>query len=574
MFAPLAYTKTYAMAVAAGLAITLIPVLMGYLVKGKIRAEQANPLNQLLTWLYLPAVKAVTRFPKVTLLLAVMLTVSAYWPYQQLGSEFMPELDEGDLMYMPTTYPAISIGKARQLLQQTDAAIKTLPEVASVFGKVGRAETATDPAPLTMIETFIQLKPKAQWREGMTTETLKKELDALVQFPGLTNAWVMPIKTRIDMLATGIKTPVGLKVLGPELEVIEALGSEIEALLMTLPETASVYAERVSGGRYLNVEINRAQAARYGLNIAELQSLVTTAVGGVNLTQTTEGRARYPINLRYPQTLRNSPEQLANLPIVTASGVHLTLADVADLKIETGPPMIKSDNARPTGWIFVNLNSQDLGGYVTQAKSLLMEKLTLPAGYSLEWAGQYQYMERAQERLKLIVPFTLALIVLLLYLNFGRAQEVSIILLTLPMALVGSFWLLWWLDYQLSVAVTVGLIALAGVAVETSVLMLLYLQHSYQEWLARCESEGKQPDSNGLRQAVIDGAALRLRPKSMTVATIIIGLLPVMTGTGTGSEIMSRIAAPMVGGMVSALVLTLLVLPAVFLLWRSRKLER
>ena len=574
MFAPLAYTKTYAMAMAAGLSITLIPVLMGYLVRGKIRKEQDNPLNRLLTHLYLPLVRTVTRFPLLTLLLALMLTISAVWPWQQLGSEFMPELDEGDLMYMPTTYPAISIGKARQLLQQTDAAIRTLPEVESVFGKVGRAETATDPAPLTMIETFIQLKPKSQWRDGVTTAKLKQELDALVQVPGLSNAWVMPIKTRIDMLATGIKTPIGIKILGPDLAEIERLGRDVEQILAPLPEIDSVYAERVAGGRYLDVEINRIQAARYGLNIRELQELIATAVGGMNLTQTVEDRARYPVNLRYPQSLRNSPEQLANLPIITQSGIQLTLADVAELRIQSGAPMIKSDNARPTGWVFVSLSSQDLGGFVATAKPLLAEQLKLPVGYSLEWTGHYQYMERAEERLSYIVPFTLAIIVLLLYLNFGRIQEISIILLTLPLALVGSFWLLWWLNFQLSVAVMVGLIALAGVAVETSVLMLLYLQHSYQDWQAECEQQQRPLTQQGLRQAIHAGAALRLRPKMMTVATIIIGLLPIMHGQGTGSEIMSRIAAPMIGGMSSALVLTLLVIPAIFMLWKRRGLAK
>ena len=568
MFSPLAYTKTYAMAASAGLAITLVPVLMGYFIRGKVISEQKNPVNRLLVAAYKPLLNAVLKAPKTTLVLALVLAVIGFYPVNKIGSEFIPPLDEGDLMYMPTTYPGISIGKAREILQQTDKLIASVPEVESVFGKVGRADTATDPAPLTMIETFIQLKPKSQWREGMTTEKLKKELDNLVKFPGLTNAWVMPIKTRIDMLATGIKTPVGIKVAGPKLSEIQKIGEQIEVILKDLPGTASVYSERVAGGRYIKVDINREKAARYGLNIADVQQVVATAIGGMNVTETVEGQERYPVNLRYPQDYRDSPEELKLLPIVTPNGQRIALADVAHVFIEDGPPGIKSENARINGWSLIDIEGSDIGSYVERAQQALHEQLELPAGYSITWAGQYEYMERAKAKLSYVLPLTLAIIVVLLYLNFRSFIEVAMIMLTLPLAMIGGIWLMYLEGFNFSVAVGVGFIALAGVAVEIGVIMLVYLNQAYQD----AKAQSAQFTVTELRQAIINGAGLRVRPVMMTVATIIIGLLPVLYGTGTGSEVMSRIAAPMVGGMLSAVVLTLLVLPALYFIWRKRHL--
>ena len=569
MFSPLAFTKTYAMAASAALAVTLVPVLMGYFIRGKVLPEHKNPLNRALIAVYMPALKTVLNHPKTTLALALVVTVIGFWPVSKIGSEFIPPLDEGDLMYMPTTYPGLSIGKAREILQQTDKLIATVPEVKSVFGKIGRAETATDPAPLTMIETFIQLKPRDEWREGMTTDALKKELDALVKFPGLTNAWVMPIKTRIDMLATGIKTPVGIKVAGPDLKQIEKIGRRLEQVLKDVPGTASVYSERVAGGRYIKVDIQREKAARYGLNIADVQQVVATAIGGMNVTQTIEGLERYPVNLRYPQDLRNSPEQLALLPIVTTSGQRIALADVANVYVEDGPPAIKSENARLNGWTFVDIDGVDIGSYVQNAMAVVADQVELPAGYSLNWSGQYEYMLRAKEKLIYVVPLTLAIIIVLLYFNFRSFAEVAIIMGTLPLAMVGSIWLMYLLGYNFSVAVGVGFIALAGVAVEIGVIMLVYLNQAYRHMLEECEQEGVEPRLETLRHAVLHGAGLRVRPVMMTAAAIIVGLLPIMYGAGTGSEVMSRIAAPMVGGMLSAVILTLLVLPAVYLLWRK-----
>ncbi|MCZ4252806.1 efflux RND transporter permease subunit [Pseudoalteromonas shioyasakiensis] len=568
MFSPLAYTKTYAMAASAGLAITLVPVLMGYFIRGKVISEQKNPVNRLLVAAYKPLLNAVLKAPKTTLVLALVLAAIGFYPVNKIGSEFIPPLDEGDLMYMPTTYPGISIGKAREILQQTDKLIASVPEVESVFGKVGRADTATDPAPLTMIETFIQLKPKSHWREGMTTEKLKKELDNLVKFPGLTNAWVMPIKTRIDMLATGIKTPVGIKVAGPKLSEIQKIGEQIEVILKDLPGTASVYSERVAGGRYIKVDINREKAARYGLNIADVQQVVATAIGGMNVTETVEGQERYPVNLRYPQDYRDSPEELKLLPIVTPNGQRIALADVAHVFIEDGPPGIKSENARINGWSLIDIEGSDIGSYVERAQQALHEQLELPAGYSITWAGQYEYMERAKAKLSYVLPLTLAIIVVLLYLNFRSFIEVAMIMLTLPLAMIGGIWLMYLEGFNFSVAVGVGFIALAGVAVEIGVIMLVYLNQAYQD----AKAQSAQFTVTELRQAIINGAGLRVRPVMMTVATIIIGLLPVLYGTGTGSEVMSRIAAPMVGGMLSAIVLTLLVLPALYFLWRKRYL--
>jgi copper/silver efflux system protein len=573
MFAPLAYTKTYAMAAAAGLSITLVPVLMGYFIRGHVTPEHKNPINRLLIAAYQPVIHGVIRFPRATLVGAALILVVGLWPATQLGSEFMPPLDEGDLMYMPTTYPGVSIDKAREILQQTDRMIRTVPEVKSVFGKIGRAETATDPAPLTMIETVIQLKPREEWRDGMTPEGLRAELDRIVKYPGLTNAWVMPIKTRIDMLATGIKTPVGIKVAGPDLAVIERIGKDLERVLANVPGTASVYSERVAGGRYVEVDIDRQRASRFGLNIDDVQDIVRTAVGGMNVTQTVEGLERYPVNLRYPQRVRDSVEQLQLLPIVTPQGARIALADVADVKVVDGPPIIKSENARLNGWSYVDITGRDLGSYVAEAQKTVADLVDLPAGYSLAWSGQYEYMVRAIERLTLVGPVTLAIIVLLLFLNFRRFAEVAIIMGTLPMALIGGFWLLYLLDYDLSVAVGVGFIALAGVAVEIGVVMLVYLNQAIEKHIATAQSERRALTLDDVQQAVIDGAVLRVRPIMMTVAAIIAGLLPIMLGGGTGSEVMRRIAAPMVGGMVSATILTLIVIPALFLIWRRRSLH-
>ena len=604
LFAPLAFTKTYAMAAAAALAVTLVPVLAGYFVRGKIRSEAENPVNRTLSNLYKPVLTRLLHYPLATVAGAICLLVSMYWPLSHLGSEFMPELDEGDLMYMPTTYPGISVGKAREVLQQTDKLIATLPEVESVFGKVGRADTATDPAPLTMIETFIQLKPKAEWRDGMTTEKLKEALNALVQFPGLTNAWVMPIKTRIDMLATGIKTPVGIKIAGPDLAGIEAIGKDIEMQLKDVPNTASVYAERVVGGRYVNIDIDRQLAARYGLSIDDVHSILASAVGTKVVTQSVEGRERFPVSMRFLQHYRDTPESLSSMPFVTPSGAHITLGDIAKVRIADGPAAIKSENARLNGWVYIDIASDsatgiDLGGYVEQAKAHLQKHLKLPPGYSISWAGQFAYLERAKAKLSLVIPATLAIICLLLYLAFKRLRDVALILATLPLALVGSVWLLYFLDFNLSVAVGVGFIALAGVAVEIGVIMLVYLKQYVEDALAKHEEgimSNSRNDANGdtetgrnndraidaslahrdcvVRSAIVHAASARLRPVMMTSLSIIAGLLPVVYASGTGSEVMQRIAAPMVGGMASALVLTLLVLPCVFYLSITRGRKR
>jgi Cu(I)/Ag(I) efflux system membrane protein CusA/SilA len=573
MFAPLAYTKTYAMAASAGLAITLVPVLMGYFIRGKIVSEKKNPLNRLLVAMYLPVLRLVLHYPKSTVLVTLLVAVVGFYPINKLGSEFIPPLDEGDLMYMPTTYAGLSIGKAREILQQTDKLIATVPEVKNVFGKIGRAETATDPAPLTMIETFIQLKPQDQWREGMTTEKLRAKLDSVVQIPGLTNAWVMPTKTRIDMLATGIKTPVGIKVAGSDLAVIQRIGQDIEEILSQMPGTASVYSERVAGGRYIKVDINRELASRYGLNISDVQQVIATAIGGMNVSESVEGLERYPINLRYPQSYRDSPEQLALLPIVTPSGQRIALADVAKIYIEDGPPGIKSENARINGWTYIDIQDIDVGSYVQNAREKLSTELNLPTGYSLNWAGQYEYMQRAKEKLTYVLPLTLAIIIILLYLNFRNFVEVAIIIGTLPLALIGGVWLLYLEGFNLSVASGVGFIALAGVAAEIGVIMLVYLNQSYNALIQAHQNNHTQPSLEELVDTVMQGAGLRVRPVMMTVATIMLGLLPVLYGSGTGSEVMSRIAAPMVGGMASALVLSLIIVPVVYLLWRKQALK-
>lgn len=623
LFSPLAFTKTYAMAASAGLAVTLVPVLMGYFIRGRIPSENANPLNRLLIWLYKPMLTTVMRWPRLTIFVSAIaifslaiplagiggLLAPAKWPFQAvelitdspqpmisvieksqklvsdswkntfsgipwlarfsrgLGSEFMPELDEGDLMYMPTTLPGLSIGKAQELLQQTDRLIKTIPEVKQVFGKIGRADTATDPAPLTMIETLIQLKPKDQWREGMTTQKLIAELDATVKYPGVTNAWVMPIKTRIDMLATGIKTPVGIKVSGPDIKVIEEIGRDIEKVVMTVPGTTSAYSERVAGGRYIDIVPDRIKAARYGLNISDLNELISVAVGGINISQTVEGLQRYPINLRFPREQRHDLEMLRDLAIVTRTGVQVALGQIADIVIVDGPPMLKSENSRLNGWTFVDIRDVDLGTYVNAAQKVVREQVKVPSGYSITWSGQYEYMLRAQQRLSQVIPFTLIIIFMLLYLAFRHAGKATIVMLSLPFALVGGFWLIYLLEYNLSVAVGVGFIALAGVAAEFGVIMLVYLDNAL---IAR-EKAGPV-DAQILQEAIMEGAVLRVRPKAMTVAVIVAGLIPIFVGTGTGSEVMSRIAAPMIGGMITAPLLSLFVLPVIYLIWKKREL--
>ncbi len=572
LFAPLAYTKTYAMAAAAMLSVTLVPVLMGYLIRGKIKPEQENPLNRLLLKTYKPVINAILKAPEKVLIIAFVVVLVGFWPLSRLGGEFMPELDEGDLLYMPTTFPGISIGKAQQVLQQTDKLIATVPEVKSVFGKIGRAETATDPAPLSMLETTIQFKSKSEWRSGMNIAKLRSELESRVKLPGLSNTWVMPIRTRIDMLATGIKTPVGIKIAGSDLSVLQAIGQQIETILKQVPGTTSVFAERVAGSRYVTIDIDRLKAARYGLNIEDIQEIIETAVGGMNVTQTVEGRERYPVNLRYPREIRDSIEKLRLLPIVTMSGAVIPLSEVASVEITEGPDMIRSENARLNGWVYVDIAGRDLGSYVKDAQAAVNQQIKLPAGYSISWSGQYEYLERAKERLGIVAPFTLAIIALLLFINFRRIAEVIIILTTLPLALVGGIWLLYLLGYHLSVAVGVGFIALAGVAVEIGVVMLVYLNQALEKQKQIADQENRALTKQNISKAIIEGALLRLRPIMMTVSAIIGGLLPIMFLGGTGSEVMRRIAAPMVGGMVSATLLTLVVIPAVYLLWKQFKL--
>ncbi len=627
LFAPLAFTKTYAMAASAGLAVTLVPVLMGYFIRGRIPSEHTNPLNRFLIWVYKPLLNGVLAAPWTTLTVASLAVLSLVvplagiggileplkWPFQVtrlaagnedsqltknvlrridgwqddlakrwraqfrdnpslasfadgLGSEFMPELYEGDLMYMPTTLPGLSIGKAQELLQQTDRLIASVPEVKRVFGKIGRADTATDPAPLTMIETLIQLKPQSEWRPGMTVAKLIAELDATVAFPGVTNAWVMPIKTRIDMLATGIKTPVGIKVAGADLKEIERIGRDIEKAVLTVPGTASAYSERVAGGRYIEVRPDRLEAARVGLSISDINQLISAAVGGINITQTVEGLERYPVNLRFPRERRDDVEKLRELPLVTPTGAQVPLGQIAQVEIVDGPPMLKSENARLNGWTFVDIRDVDLGSYVRQAQQVVREQVSLPAGYSITWSGQYEYLIRAQERLFRLVPFALVIIFALLYLTFGRVGEAALVMLSLPFALVGGFWLVFLLGHDLSVAVAVGFIALAGVAAEFGVVMLVYLDNAVKERQDRNELN----TLDDWKAAVMEGAVMRVRPKAMTVATIIAGLIPIMIGTGTGSEVMQRIAAPMVGGMITAPLLSLFVIPVIYLLWKGR----
>ncbi len=572
LFHPLAYTKTYAMAAAALLSVTIVPVLMGLFIRGKVLPEAKNPVNQLLVAVYRPFITTALRSPKAILGLTLLLVASAAVPLQHIGGEFMPDLDEGDILYMPSAHPGISAGKMAQLLQQTNKLIKSVPEVATVHGKAGRADTATDPAPLTMIETTIQLKPESEWRDGMTIGGIRAELDRAVQVPGITNAWIMPIKNRIDMLATGIKTPVGIKVAGPDLDVISDIGRRIEGALKGLPGTASAFSERVTGGRYVTIDIDRVAAARYGLNIADVQDVIRTAVGGMTVTESVEGLERYPVNLRYPQGMRNSPERLRQLPIITPAGAHIPLGQVAKIAVTSGPGLIRSENARLNGWIYVDIEDVDISSYVREAQAVVAE-LDLPSGYSIAWSGQYEYMERAKAKLKLVVPVTVVVILLLLFINFKDGMAVAVIIGTLPLALVGGVWLLYLLDYNFSVAVGVGFIALAGVAVEIGVLMLVYLNSAWARIQAQVAGAERVVTREDLQQAVIEGALMRIRPIMMTVSATVIGLLPIMFGTGTGSEVMRRIAAPMVGGMISATILALLVIPAVYVIWKGKGLR-
>jgi Cu(I)/Ag(I) efflux system membrane protein CusA/SilA len=565
LFAPLAFTKTYAMAAAAALSVTLIPVLMGYLIRGRIPSEQRNPLNRWLIAAYRPVLDRVLLYPKATLLLAAFLALASVWPLTRLGGEFMPPLDEGDLLYMPSALPGIGIGKVSELLQQTDRLIKTVPEVDSVFGKAGRADTATDPAPLEMFETTIRFKPRDQWRAGMTPDKLVGELDRVVQVPGLSNIWVPPVRNRIDMLATGIKSPVGIKVAGMDLREIDRLTGEIERVVKEVPGVSSALAERLNGGRYIDVRIDRDAAARYGMNIDDVQSIVASAIGGDNVGETVEGLQRFPINVRYPQALRDSLQQLRQLPVLTERGAQIRLSDLAAIDVADGPSMLKSENARLSGWVYVDIHGRDLSGAVHAMQQVVADKVRLPPGYSVSWSGQFEYLERATARLKIVVPLTLAVIFVLLYLTFRRLDEAALIMATLPFALAGGVWLLWLLGHHLSVASGIGFIALAGVSAEFGVIMLLYLKTA---WERRVQDGAVSADD--LLAAIGEGAVLRVRPKAMTVAVIVAGLVPVMLGGGTGSEIMQRIAAPMVGGMITAPLLSMLVMPAAYLLLRRR----
>jgi Cu(I)/Ag(I) efflux system membrane protein CusA/SilA len=574
LFAPLAFTKTFAMAAAALLAITLVPVLMGYFIRGKVLPEGRNPVNRLLHTLHAPLLRFAMQWRWFTLLLALLLLGGSVYPVMKLGSEFMPPLDEGDILYMPTTYPGLSITKAKELLQQTDKILKTFPEVKSVFGKVGRAETATDPAPLSMLETTVRLKPREQWPDpGKSTRDLMSEMDRSIRFPGLANTWTMPIKTRIDMLSTGIKTPVGIKVSGPDLEVLEQLASDIEQVVKQLPGTLSAFGDKAAGGYYLDFDIRREDAARYGLTVGDIQDVIQTAIGGMNITWTVEGVERYPVNLRYPRELRDNLEELQRALISTPTGTQIPLSLVTDLQMRRGPPAIKTENASPNAWVYVDISTSDIGGYVEQAKALVDAEVELPAGYTLGWSGQFEYMERAAERLRIVVPVTLLIIFLLLFFNFRNISEPLVVMLSIPFGLIGGFWLVYWLGFNLSVAVAVGFIALAGVAAEIGVLVLTFIDHE----VARCRHDkGSTTATLGasdILQAVHKGTSERVRPIAMTATAIIGGLLPIMWGSGTGSSVMQRIAAPMVGGMVTVTILSLLVLPVVYglvLQWRER----
>lgn len=570
LFKPLAFTKTYAMAAAALLSITIVPILMGYFVRGKILPEKKNPLSRLLIGAYRPVIQSVLHFRWLTISAALIILGATVYPLGKLGSEFMPPLNEGDLLYMPTTDPGISITKAKELLQQTDKIIKSFPEVEHVMGKAGRAATATDPAPLSMLETIITLKPKNEWREEMTTDQLIRKLNDAINFPGLTNAWTMPIKTRIDMLSTGIKTPVGIKIMGPNLTVLSDLSQQVAAVVQTIPGTLSAFPDKTVGGNFLDYKINREEAARHGLTVGDIQDVIMSAIGGMNITQVVEGLERYPVNVRYSRELRDNLPALNRVLIPTPTGAQIPLSYVAEFSIVKGPPMIKSENARKTSWVYVDIRDIDVGTYVSQARTAINEQVTFPEGYSVVWSGQYEYIERARQRLQLVVPITLLIILMLLYLNFRSVAESLIVMLSLSFSLVGGIWLLYVLDYHFSVAVGVGFIALAGVAAETGVIMLVYLNQAYREKRA----QGQMNSSKDLYDAIIIGAVDRVRPKMMTAITIMAGLLPILWGTGTGSEVMKRIVAPMVGGMISSTILTLIVIPVIYYLWKSHLLRR
>jgi copper/silver efflux system protein len=562
LFSPLAFTKTYAMAAAAGLAVTLVPVLMGYLIRGRIPAEEKNPLNRFLIAAYEPLLRGALRYPKAVLAGAFALLLATALPASRLGGEFLPPLYEGDLLYMPSALPGLSAGKAAELLQQTDRLIKTVPEVASVFGKAGRAETATDPAPLEMFETTIQLRPRSEWRPGMTPDRLVEELDRIVRVPGLSNIWVPPIRNRIDMLATGIKSPVGVKVAGTDLKEIDRIAGEIERAVKDVPGVSSALAERLTGGRYIDVDIDRDAAARYGLNVADVQSVVSAAIGGENIGETVEGLQRFPISVRYPRELRDSVEKIRTLPLVTERGAQIRLGDVAAVRIADGPPMLKSENARLAGWVYIDIRGRDLRSAVRDMQRAVAEKVQIAPAISVSWSGQFEYLERATARLKVVVPATLMIIFVLLYLLFRRAPEALLIMLLLPFSLIGGLWLVWLLGHHVSVATVVGFIALAGLAAEFGVVMVIYLDQAIE----RHAVAGVRLAETALLEAIREGAVLRVRPKAMTVAVVIAGLLPIMFGAGTGSEVMQRIAAPMVGGMITAPLLSMFVVPAAYLL--------
>ena len=570
LFSPLAFTKTYAMAAAAGISVTLVPVLMGYLIRGRIPDEARNPVNRALTALYRPLLARALARPWLVIGVAVVAVLLTAWPLARLGGEFLPPLDEGDLLYMPSALPGLSAAKASELLQQTDRMIRRVPEVARVFGKAGRAETATDPAPLEMFETTIQFKPRSEWRPGMTTAKLVEELDRTVRVPGLANLWVPPIRNRIDMLATGIKSPVGIKVSGPDLAELDRIARAVESAVRDVPGVTSAIAERSTGGRYVDIAIDRRAAARYGLNVSDVQSVVSSAIGGETVGETVEGLQRFPISVRYPRELRDSVEKLRQLPVVTERGAQVPLGAFTDIRVADGPPMLKSENARPSGWVYVDLRGRDLRGAVRDMQAAVAREVKLPAGYSIGWSGQFEYLERATARLQAVVPATLAIIFVLLFVTFRRADEALLILASLPFALVGGFWLLYLLGHAVSVASAVGFIALAGVAAEFGVVMLIYLKHAWERRIAA----GEPATEATLLEAIEEGAVLRVRPKAMTVAVVLAGLLPIMLGSGTGAEITQRIAAPMVGGMVTAPLLSMLVIPAAFLLMRRRSLRK
>jgi Cu(I)/Ag(I) efflux system membrane protein CusA/SilA len=570
LFKPLAFTKTYSMAAAALLAITVVPVWMGFFIRGRIRPESRNPVNRFLIRVYHPVLDWALKYKKSILVGAVVLVGITAWPVMRIGTEFMPPLYEGDLLYMPTTLPGISITKAKELLQQTDRIIRTFPEVRTVFGKIGRAETATDPAPLTMLETTITLKPEKEWRQGMTHEKLVEELNAAIRFPGLTNAWTMPIKTRIDMLATGIKTPVGIKIMGDDLDTLVKLGEQVEAVVSKVPGTLSAYAERITGGNYFDYDIRRKEAARYGLTVGDVQDVISSALGGMNVTTTVEGLERYPVNVRYPDELRDNMEAMKRVLVPTPGGAQVPLGALADISIHKGPAMIKSENSRRTVWIYVDLRGIDLGTYVKNAQEAVRKNIRLPAGYSIMWSGQFEYMERASKRLMVVIPLTLLIVNLIIYMNTKSLAKTTIVLLAVPFSLVGAFWLIYLLGYNLSVAVWVGIIALAGLDAETGVVMLLYLDVAYDN-MKRKKLMNTMGD---LKEAIVDGAVKRIRPKVMTASVIIAGLIPIMWSTGTGSDVMKRIAAPMVGGVVTSVIMELLVYPVIYEFLKQKGLDR